>query len=91
MNYYVFQNEEIEFCLMKLFFFISIAQIYKDREEENISFLRSFDIFSHLPKGKLQEIFLSLQTNSFKKNQIIYTEGQQPDNIYFVRSGEVEV
>mgnify|MGYP000947881950 CR=1 FL=1 len=87
MNYYVFQNEEIEFCLMKLF----LAQIYKDREEENISFLRSFDIFLHLPKGKLQEIFLSLQTNSFKKNQIIYTEGQQPDNIYFVRSGEVEV
>lgn len=61
------------------------------RDQQNLAFLKTINIFSHLPNEKLLEIYLQLEKTTFKKNQIIYKEGQQPDNIYFILSGEVEV
>lgn len=78
------------FFLSGLLIFFAV-KIYKTKDDANLAFLKTINIFSHLPNSALNEIYFQLQRKSFTKKHVFYREGQAPDNIYFVLSGEVEV
>lgn len=66
-------------------------QIYETRDEQDVAFLRSFSLFSELSGDKIKEILLQLNRKVLSNNHCLYHEGDQPDKIYFLREGEVEV
>ena len=68
-----------------------IAGVYKKQDENIKAFLKSVHIFSSLADEELKKIFLQFQQKEFNKNHVIYKQGQQPDFIYLIREGGVEV
>ncbi|HKM03578.1 MAG TPA: cyclic nucleotide-binding domain-containing protein [Lachnospiraceae bacterium] len=48
-------------------------------------------IFNHLEKEKMEEIMGVTKSTSFKKEEIIYREGDTSDSLYIVSSGKVRI
>jgi CRP-like cAMP-binding protein len=48
-------------------------------------------IFNHLEDGQMAEITEVIQSESYKKGEIIYRAGEQSDSLYVVRSGRVRI
>ncbi|MDD4766517.1 MAG: cyclic nucleotide-binding domain-containing protein, partial [Desulfotomaculaceae bacterium] len=48
-------------------------------------------IFNHLEDGQIAEITEVIQSDSYKKGEIIYRAGDQSDSLYVVRSGKVRI
>jgi len=48
-------------------------------------------IFNHLEADQIAEITESVQSNSYKKGEIIYRAGEQSDSLYIVKSGKVRI
>lgn len=71
--------------------FCDLVKLYEKRDERDLQFLRDFGIFSHLSNDRLREIFLQLDKAVFRKNNRLYQEGDNPDKVYFIRNGEIEV
>lgn len=60
---------------------------------DKMSFLRSLPEFKHLslPRSKLVHLCENLNPISCIKNKVIFKEGDANQNVYFVRSGELQV
>ena len=48
-------------------------------------------IFNHLGDGQMAEITEVIQSDSYKKGEIIYRAGDQSDSLYVVKSGRVRI
>ncbi|MDD4680996.1 MAG: Crp/Fnr family transcriptional regulator [Clostridia bacterium] len=59
--------------------------------EGNKSCVSLVPIFNHLEDGQMAEITEAIQSNSFKRGEIIYRAGDQSDSLYIVRSGKIKI
>jgi len=48
-------------------------------------------IFNHLEADQIAEITESVQSDSYKKGEIIYRAGDQSDSLYIVKSGRIRI
>ncbi|AFM00231.1 cAMP-binding protein [Desulfitobacterium dehalogenans ATCC 51507] len=48
-------------------------------------------IFNHLEAEQMAEITEAVQSDSYKKGEVIYRAGDQSDSLYIVRSGKIRV
>jgi CRP-like cAMP-binding protein len=48
-------------------------------------------IFNHLEDGQIAEITEAIQSDSYKKGEIIYRPGDQSNSLYIVRSGRIRI
>lgn len=48
-------------------------------------------IFNHLEDGQMAEITEVIQSDSYKKGEIIYRAGDQSDSLYIVRTGKIRI
>ncbi|KAL4449887.1 hypothetical protein ABPG74_015006 [Tetrahymena malaccensis] len=58
---------------------------------EKLEFLRKFQFLDSLPTSQLMSLLHYFKINNFTQKTVIYNEGDEADNIYFIKSGEVEV
>ena len=68
-----------------------LSEHYNNIVTKNLEFLQSFPIFNMWSLAALEEIFHHLKKEVFRRNQIIYKDGEKADFIYFINEGEVEV
>ncbi|EAS05256.2 cyclic nucleotide-binding domain protein (macronuclear) [Tetrahymena thermophila SB210] len=59
--------------------------------KEKIDFLRNVSIFQRWSLAFVHEIMMQVEIKQFKRGDILYEEGEKSKNLYFVRSGEVEL
>ena len=48
-------------------------------------------MFANIPRELIERCFKYMAKLEFYKNYIIYKEGDIPENLYFIREGQVEV
>lgn len=59
--------------------------------EGHKSCVHQVQIFNHLEDWQMDEIMEAIQSDSYKKGEIIYRPGEQSDSLYIVRSGKVRI
>lgn len=56
--------------------------------KEKTEYLKHLPIFKHESPGMLRNLSYFITESTFKKNQIVYTEGSSPESIFFIKSGD---
>ena len=66
-------------------------ELYKLRDWINkVDFLKSLPMFSKLSRDGLTSMSYSFKESTFKRNSIVFKEGEVADNWYIVIEGEFE-
>lgn len=64
----------------------------KEKEQkklfENIDFLSNIKLFKNFSYSALKGIFYHGNMTRFYRNQVIYKEGEEPQNMYIIKEGE---
>lgn len=58
---------------------------------DNVTYLSNLDIFTPWKHFELFPIVKSMEEVKYNRNHVIFREGDNPDKVYFIKSGEVEV
>lgn len=58
---------------------------------QQLNFLANLKFFSHWNYSLLQKLFLETDVKIYKRGDIIYSEGQNSDTVYIIKSGELKV
>lgn len=64
---------------------------HKCESEGHKSCVYLVPIFNHLEDWQMAEITEAIQSDSYKKGEIIYRSGDQSDSLYIVRSGKIRI
>lgn len=62
-----------------------------EEKGENLLELRNFDLFKGRKSDTLEEIQSLLEKRSFKKGEVIYSEGDERGEIFLIRRGSVRI
>jgi CRP-like cAMP-binding protein len=68
-----------------------IAQYHEYLYKQKVGFLRQISIFRNWPTPNVEALINHFNVLNFDRNHVIYSEGDPPTFIYFIKSGEVEV
>ncbi|KAL4484286.1 hypothetical protein ABPG72_006397 [Tetrahymena utriculariae] len=68
-----------------------IGHIHSQQVLKKTQFLQKFEMIQCLSNNKVHSMLHNITTLKFNYNNIIYTEGQEADKIYFIKSGVVEI
>ncbi|KAL4455851.1 hypothetical protein ABPG74_003261 [Tetrahymena malaccensis] len=68
-----------------------IGHIHSQQVLKNTQFLQKFEMIQCLSNNKVHSMLHNITTMKYNYNNIIYTEGQEADKIYFIKSGVVEI
>ena len=68
-----------------------LGQMSSRRLEELINFFNSLPIFEGWTKRNLIKLTYYFRTVKYKRNQIIFTEGEAAESVFIVRTGEIEL
>ncbi|KAL4445108.1 hypothetical protein ABPG74_018836 [Tetrahymena malaccensis] len=61
------------------------------KTDEQLSFLKSYAFFKDVNEKYLLGLLHSMKQVTMIRNEIIYKEEETPDNVYFIKNGEVEL
>lgn len=59
--------------------------------EEHSTCVSRVPIFNHLENDQMDEITKAIQSDTYKKGEIIYRAGEESDSLYIVKSGRVKI
>jgi signal-transduction protein with cAMP-binding, CBS, and nucleotidyltransferase domain len=59
--------------------------------EDVVGMLRKTSIFGGLSDDQLGSVFKELRGLSFRKGDVIFRQGEKPDDIYIIRSGKIRI
>jgi len=59
--------------------------------ESNISYLKKIPIFSHLTEEELKKVDEITKVRKYRKNMIIFIEGEYGNELYFIKKGSVKI
>lgn len=59
--------------------------------ESDIEFLKQVLIFNEFDENEIEQVAARLNTECVKAGEVIFSQGEEPDHIYFVYDGEVQV
>ena len=65
-----------------------IGNFIKERRNLMVSFLSGLPLFQDFTKGTLTKISYILKEKTLKKGQVLYKEGEESNEIFFVKKGE---
>lgn len=60
-------------------------------EKENLDYLRKISVFSDLEEEELKLVEKITKLRRYRKNMVIFVEGEYGDELYFVKSGRVKI
>ncbi len=63
----------------------------KDTSNSILDFLKSIDIFSNLKIKEIKRLERTLHTRTYRKDEVIFNEGEPGAALYILREGEVEI
>ncbi|MEI6856155.1 cyclic nucleotide-binding domain-containing protein [Psychrilyobacter sp.] len=55
------------------------------------SMLNKISLFGGLTAGEIDYLIPMLTTASFKKGEVVFTQGESPNNIFIIQTGEVKI
>lgn len=61
------------------------------RENEGTSCISLVPIFNHLEEDQMNEIMQTIRHLNFKKNEIVYSAGDESDTLYIVNKGRIKL
>lgn len=70
---------------------ISKSEITYKEKQLIFSTLNEISLFGGLTAGELECLIPMLTTTSFKKGEAVFTQGQSPNNIFIIQSGEIKI
>lgn len=68
-----------------------LGSYYENIDKENLNFLRGFSFFKTIGNTKLLAMIYDIDVKKVKSKTVLYSEGQIANDIYFVRTGEIEI
>lgn len=85
-------REKSSFLVMKHNDFKRILGAVSEKKLTNqVKFLQKVQYFHAWSKSALTKIAYFMETIKFKKNQVIYKEGDPASGVYFIKSGEIVI
>jgi CRP-like cAMP-binding protein len=65
---------------------------FEERQlQSSIDFLRKYRIFNKWSPAQLNSVFLATNEKKFQRNHIVFQQGDTPNELFFIKSGEFEV
>jgi len=68
-----------------------LTSLYQRKYHDKIAFFYTVDLFQHWKGDHLACLILHMEEKKFSRNQIIFKEGDDPDFLYFIHKGQVEL
>ena len=68
-----------------------IGELEKQKIMNKIQFLKQFEFFKFIPNSKLMSLLMDFEELIIYKNHYLYKEGDQINEIYLLKKGEVEI
>jgi CRP-like cAMP-binding protein len=68
-----------------------IGALHEKKFAENLECMSQVDMFHHWKENQLTSFLMSIEEMKFTRNQAIFKAGDVPDQLYFIKRGEVEV
>ena len=82
-------------CNFAVFSGADFYKIFRKMESKAFAqkwhFLSDHESLEHLPVDIVQKMSRSFQIKYVKRNQVLYDESMNPENVYFIFSGEYEM
>jgi CRP-like cAMP-binding protein len=63
---------------------------YKEKQEI-FAMLNKISLFGGLTAGELEFLIPLMTTTTFKSGEVIFSQGESPNNIYIIKSGRVKI
>ena len=67
-----------------------ISRLITDKRNEMVDFIHSLPLFNHLTKGNLTKLSYIFKEKKFSKGQVVYSEQDLSEDVFFVKEGEFE-
>jgi len=84
--------EDSEFIVFdKKSYDLVLKGIIREKEDQNVRFLRQFDLFKTCSYAVLVKLGLYLMEKNFIRKQVVYREKEETSYIYFVTQGEFKL
>ena len=81
-----------DFLVVNKATFDVLMQVFKQQENANkMGFLKQYEFFRELPDSKLMSLMLDIKLKTFKKNDLIYQEGDTIKYLYLIVDGQVQL
>ena len=78
-----------------LILFLLKHYILEEKQEKilfvQIEFLVGMKLFASWSYNAVKKLFLAMEQIEFQKNKFVYHEGDSPDHMYIIKSGEFKV
>ena len=74
-----------------MIFFLILVDFEERKLQNSISFLRKYRIFNNWSPAQLMSVFLASIEKKFSRNHVVFKQGDHPDSLFFIKSGEFEV
>ncbi len=69
----------------------SKSEITYKEKQLIFSMLNKISLFGGLTAGELECLIPMLSTASFKKGEAVFTQGESPNNIFIIQTGEIKI
>jgi CRP-like cAMP-binding protein len=74
--------------LTKQYYQKILSGLARHEIHKKADFLRSVKLFQRIPYRSILTLIYHFQSKNFTLNQIVYREGEVPDSVYCIKSGE---
>ena len=68
-----------------------LASIQAKKTLEHVIFLEGLDLFKKWKEFELVQMIKFMEEVKFTRKQVLFKEGDESTNIYFIKKGEIEV
>lgn len=97
--FYFYQRTATILCKEDSHFAILTRQSYQNilsahhnkSKNDHLNFLQNLPIFQGWSMGNMEQLYYQFIAETYTKNHIFYTEENNSDHFYFIKSGEIEV
>jgi len=78
-------------CLEKQYFDLTLKEREEKIHSDNVYFLQSLNYFKTFSYHLIEQIYYLAKKIKYRKNQVVFNEGDSSDNIYIINDGQFKV
>ncbi|KAL4466350.1 hypothetical protein ABPG72_001028 [Tetrahymena utriculariae] len=68
-----------------------LGQYHEQIKIQRLGFLKSYSFFNNIPNSNLLSILLDIKIEIYPKKTVLFAQGDEVKNIFFIKRGEIQV
>lgn len=85
------REDSVFLSLDRQTYFKIFGKFHSEKINNEFQFLKSYHFFKRIPDRYILNLVYELEYHSFQRNSYIYKADEKVENLYFIKSGIVEI